>query len=201
MGYYVNNEYDSEELNNEPPAKPAVDRVRRNILAEKPRVTRFAIKWYAIGCWRNTWPKTDHQSRDSEDSAPAEYPPEQPGVDQEEDDGTAYGAEEAEMQAAVEKELAEFETENVATNGDADMGGTDQPHAAPKEDDEASEAGSEDLEADSSDDDDDDEDEEEAGGNEGDEDMEMGDGEEKPAATNGETKSATGQQQPEVMVH
>ncbi|KAM0798646.1 hypothetical protein BDR22DRAFT_361792 [Usnea florida] len=44
VGYYVNNEYDSEELNAEPPAKPDVDRVRRNVLAEKPRVTRFAIK-------------------------------------------------------------------------------------------------------------------------------------------------------------
>lgn len=47
VGYYVNNEYDSEELNAEPPAKPDIDRVRRNVLAEKPRVTRFAIKWYA----------------------------------------------------------------------------------------------------------------------------------------------------------
>ena len=45
VGYYVNNEYDSEELQAEPPAKPIIDRVRRNILAEKPRVTRFAIKW------------------------------------------------------------------------------------------------------------------------------------------------------------
>lgn len=46
VGYYVNNEYDSEELSNEPPAKPDIERIRRNILAEKPRVTRFAIKWY-----------------------------------------------------------------------------------------------------------------------------------------------------------
>ena len=46
VGYYVNNEYDSEELNAEPPAKPIMERVQRNILGEKPRVTRFAIKWY-----------------------------------------------------------------------------------------------------------------------------------------------------------
>ena len=46
VGYYVNNEYDSEELNAEPPSKPIIERVRRNVLAEKPRVTRFAIKWY-----------------------------------------------------------------------------------------------------------------------------------------------------------
>ncbi|KAF7551540.1 hypothetical protein G7Z17_g4957 [Cylindrodendrum hubeiense] len=45
IGYYVNNEYDSEELNTEPPAKPIIERVKRNVLAEKPRVTRFAIKW------------------------------------------------------------------------------------------------------------------------------------------------------------
>lgn len=48
VGYYVNNEYDSEELNAEPPTKPVIERVRRNLLAEKPRVTRFAIKWYAF---------------------------------------------------------------------------------------------------------------------------------------------------------
>jgi histone chaperone ASF1 len=45
VGYYVNNEYDSEELTQDPPAKPIIERIRRNILAEKPRVTRFAIKW------------------------------------------------------------------------------------------------------------------------------------------------------------
>lgn len=45
VGYYVNNEYDSDELNADPPAKPILEKVRRNVLAEKPRVTRFAIKW------------------------------------------------------------------------------------------------------------------------------------------------------------
>lgn len=45
VGYYVNNEYDSEELAAEPPAKPILERIKRNVLAEKPRVTRFAIKW------------------------------------------------------------------------------------------------------------------------------------------------------------
>jgi len=48
VGYYVNNEYDSEELAENPPAKPIVDRIRRNVLSTKPRVTRFAIKWYAL---------------------------------------------------------------------------------------------------------------------------------------------------------
>lgn len=47
VGYYVNNEYDNEEMNDDPPSKPVIEKVRRNVLAEKPRVTRFAIKWYA----------------------------------------------------------------------------------------------------------------------------------------------------------
>lgn len=46
VGYYVNNEYESDELNADPPAKPSIEKIRRNILADKPRVTRFAIKWY-----------------------------------------------------------------------------------------------------------------------------------------------------------
>lgn len=49
VGYYVNNEYETEELNADPPAKPIIEKIRRNILAEKPRVTRFAIKWY-VSC-------------------------------------------------------------------------------------------------------------------------------------------------------
>ena len=140
-------------------------------------------------------------SRDSEESAPAEYPPEQPEADQLDDDGQNYGVEEAEMQAALEKELADTEAKmpQPATNGDAEMGGTDEPQARAKDEDEGSDAGSEDLEEESSDDD---EEEDEEG--EGDEDMEMGDGEQKPAQAqaNGEKKpSQQVQQQPEVMVH
>jgi histone chaperone ASF1 len=48
VGYYVNNEYDEEELVNDPPAKPVIEKIRRNVLSEKPRVTRFAIKWYVF---------------------------------------------------------------------------------------------------------------------------------------------------------
>lgn len=48
VGYYVNNEYESEELINDPPPKPVIEKIRRNVLAEKPRVTRFAIKWYVL---------------------------------------------------------------------------------------------------------------------------------------------------------
>ncbi|WEJ94044.1 Histone chaperone asf1 [Yamadazyma tenuis] len=66
VGYYVNNEYDTEELRENPPAKVQVDRVVRNILAEKPRVTRFNIVW-------------------DNEGATDEYPPEQQ-VDEDEDD-------------------------------------------------------------------------------------------------------------------
>jgi histone chaperone ASF1 len=107
------------------------------------------------------------------------------------------------MQAALEKELEE--TEKAATNGDAEMAGAEET-PADAEADNASEAGSEDLEQESSDDDDD-EDEEEGGENEGDEDTEMADGDDKPATTNGEAESAAEskpdlkKQDPEVMAH
>ncbi|KAJ1975089.1 Histone chaperone asf1 [Dimargaris verticillata] len=45
VGYYVNNEYLDEELKENPPATVQYDKLHRNILAEKPRVTRFNIKW------------------------------------------------------------------------------------------------------------------------------------------------------------
>lgn len=133
VGYYVNNEYDSEELNAEPPAKPIIDRVRRNILSEKPRVTRFAIKW------------------DSEASAPAEFPPEQPEADLVAD-GDQYGADEEEEEEA---ELAEGESSAAAAQpgDDADMAGVEQENGkAPRgdvEEDEMSEDGSVDIEGES----------------------------------------------------
>lgn len=133
-------------------------------------------------------------SRDSDDSAPAEYPPEQPEADTLDDDGANYGAEEAEMQAALERELAEVEAKAKAEEGeDKTMAGTDD-----KDDDAVSETGSEDLEAESSDDD---EDEEEEEAIEGDEDVEMGDGDEKPTteATDAGAHAVPAKQ--EVMAH
>ncbi|KAF7943566.1 hypothetical protein EAE96_011485 [Botrytis aclada] len=154
VGYYVNNEYDSEELNADPPAKPLLDRVKRNVLAEKPRVTRFAIKW------------------DSDASAPAEFPPEQPEADLVAD-GEEYGAEEA-----GEDDDEEVEGEEVgaadpdAMEQDSEMAGAEAEGAA------ADETGdeSEDLEAESSGESDEEVEEEEGAG---DDDMEM-DGVEKP---------------------
>ncbi|MCJ1337129.1 Histone chaperone asf1 [Bachmanniomyces sp. S44760] len=202
VGYYVNNEYDSEELNNEPPVKPVMERVRRNVLAEKPRVTRFAIKW------------------DSDDSAPAEFPPEQPEADVVEDDGAAYGAEERELEEALIKEEAALK---AAEGEDEEMGGVESEALAPasasattaapngeasikaeEDDDEGSDAGSEDLEADSSGSEDEELEEEDGEGEgEGDEDMEMGeDTEQKAAEPETKKEQHIGQHQTgEVMVH
>jgi len=45
VGYYVNTEYADPELNENPPEQPLYDRLMRNILADKPRVTRYQIDW------------------------------------------------------------------------------------------------------------------------------------------------------------
>ncbi|XP_049644489.1 histone chaperone ASF1B [Suncus etruscus] len=45
VGYYVNNEYPSLELRENPPPKPDFSQLQRNILASNPRVTRFHINW------------------------------------------------------------------------------------------------------------------------------------------------------------
>ena len=74
VGYYVNNEYDTEELRENPPSKVAVDHIVRNVLAEKPRVTRFNIVW-------------DNEGPEEE------FPPEQPEADNAADDEEQYGAE------------------------------------------------------------------------------------------------------------
>lgn len=123
VGYYVNNEYTDEDLANDPPTRPVIEKVRRNILAEKPRVTRLNIKW------------------DSEESAPAEFPPPQPDVDAAEDDGATYGAEEDEEE---EEELAE-PVKAGAEDGDAEMEGVETNGKAEAHDDD-DEAGSEDIE-------------------------------------------------------
>lgn len=45
VGYYVNNDYDDEQLREEPPQKIMIDRIQRNILSDKPRVTKFPINF------------------------------------------------------------------------------------------------------------------------------------------------------------
>ena len=45
VGYYVNNAYESEEMRENPPEQVQLDKVKREVLASKPRVTRFNIDW------------------------------------------------------------------------------------------------------------------------------------------------------------
>ncbi|KAI4767892.1 hypothetical protein E4T44_14464, partial [Aureobasidium sp. EXF-8845] len=153
-----------------------VEKVRRSILAEKPRVTRFAIKW------------------DSEASAPAEFPPEQPDADNQEDDEAAYGAEE------LEEDEVEVEGEPEVKEGeDAEMAEAN-PVEQPKEEDEVSDAGSEDIEAESSASEDEDEEEEEGEGEaEGEAADEMETDNAAPAGVTEKVQPA--QQQGDVMVH
>ncbi|KAK1979664.1 ASF1 like histone chaperone-domain-containing protein [Colletotrichum cereale] len=133
VGYYVNNEYDSEELNAEPPSKPIIERVKRNVLAEKPRVTRFAIKW------------------DNEASAPAEFPPEQPEADLVADEDE-YGADEREEEEA-DAALDSGANGEKPAGEDAEMAGVEngEGEAAPAEEDEMSDDGSVDIEGESED--------------------------------------------------
>lgn len=159
VGYYVNNEYDNEEMNIDPPPKPVLERVRRNVLDAKPRVTRFAIKW------------------DSEESAPAEFPPDQPEADIVAD-GEEYGADEEDDEDEDEEEVVDPAT----TDGDEAMGGV-----APVAEQDGNE--SEDLEGESSGSDDldeeDEEDLEEEGADDG---MDV----DEPAKPNGASGSAAG---------
>ena len=134
--------------------------------------------------------------RDSEESAPAAYPPDQPEADLLEDDGAAYGAEEEEE----EEDEAEVEGLSKPVEEDAEMGGAEDTSGPPGEpamatgrgagtsrkanggggeDDDDVEAGSEDLddETSGSEDEDGEEDEGEGDADEemADDDVEMGD--------------------------
>ncbi|CAL9737603.1 histone chaperone Asf1p [Monosporozyma servazzii] len=138
VGYYVNNEYDSEELRENPPVKVQVDHIVRNILAEKPRVTRFNIVW----------------DNDNENEM---YPPEQPNVDEEEDEEEEEEEEEDEGEDEDEEDeedavLAE-EEENDEANDDDDDEEEDE------EDEDEDENGEIDLEAEDDEEDLDDEEE------------------------------------------
>ena len=136
--------------------------------------------------------------RDSEDSAPAEFPPEQPEADIQDDDAEKYGAEEVELEQALVKEYNELgaQEEDDAMEG---AEGTDGVKA--EGDDDVSDVGSEDLEAESSGSEDEEEGEEEGeeGEEQGDGDVEMGDGDDGEA--NAEPEAKPIEQQHEVMVH
>lgn len=115
VGYYVNNEYDSEELRENPPSKVQVDHIVRNILAEKPRVTRFNIVW------------------DNETDA-NEFPPEQ-GEALEDGDEDEYGAEEEDEEEEEENEIENDENDQVEEEDiEEEDEAAETPKDAPAED-------------------------------------------------------------------
>jgi len=68
VGYYVNNDYDDEQLREEPPPKVLVDRVQRNILSDKPRVTKFPINFHPENNENEEQPPpSEHPSETGED--------------------------------------------------------------------------------------------------------------------------------------
>jgi histone chaperone ASF1 len=136
--------------------------------------------------------------RDTEESAPAEFPPDQPEADLVEEDGINYGAEERELEEALIKEEAALKAEE---GDDEEMVGAE---GGEKEiDDDESEAGSEDLEAESSGSEDEEEGEEEAEEEgDGDEEMDLGeDGEGKAATTENGQQLSHHPDGVEVMAH
>ncbi|KAJ2721356.1 Histone chaperone asf1 [Coemansia sp. Benny D115] len=104
IGYYVDNMYNDEELQNNPPEVPLLDRIVRRVLADKPRVTRFPINW--------------------DDPQKTELPPVQQ-VDEEMDgnEDEIVGGEED------EEEEEDDEDESMATD-DAQVGGSAFPSSA-----------------------------------------------------------------------
>ena len=45
IGYYVYNNYSEQDLVENPPDKVKLEKVRRSILVDKPRITRFDVLW------------------------------------------------------------------------------------------------------------------------------------------------------------
>ncbi|CAA6661282.1 unnamed protein product [Spirodela intermedia] len=77
VGYYVNNDYDDEQLREEPPPRVLIDRVQRNILADKPRVTKFPINFHPDTSENGGQPPPQQPSPDDNrsDEPPSEHIP------------------------------------------------------------------------------------------------------------------------------
>jgi histone chaperone ASF1 len=86
VGYFINNEYSDPELRENPPSKPQFDKMTRNILASKPRVTRFKINW----------DDTNNTEEQIENGTNGESNPQQNGMEWNEDlelnDGSQEGS-------------------------------------------------------------------------------------------------------------
>ena len=132
--------------------------------------------------------------RDSEESAPAEYPPEQPEADVLDDDAAAYGAEEVDLEAALIKELEEVDRQGSGEDQEMEVEAPGLPAAG----DDDSDAGSEDLEAESESSEEELEEDEQG---DGDEDVEMADDPETKDETSDNAKTDVAAPPSELMVH
>ncbi|KAB1211252.1 Histone chaperone ASF1B [Morella rubra] len=84
VGYYVNNDYEDEQLREEPPPKVLIDKVQRNILSDKPRVTKFPINFHPEDSEsREQPPPPDHPSdTDGNGEGPPASPDHHPSEEQ-----------------------------------------------------------------------------------------------------------------------
>jgi histone chaperone ASF1 len=106
VGYYVNNEYDCEEMRMAPPEVVQPERILRTILADKPRVTRFPIRWDDILDETLKKPEDEEMDKDADlrGPGPDAHPQQQDDEDDddeedddEDDDHDEEGVEEAEV--------------------------------------------------------------------------------------------------------
>lgn len=128
IGYYVNNEYKSEELRNDPPAEPLLSELERSIIASDPRVTRFPIDWgdgLLDGCPEPEQKEEDVDALEVMDSKSEERLDEQEGEDDDEE------GIEADVEDVGEEDLGEEddETEDEDDEDDECEAGAEDPGA------------------------------------------------------------------------
>ncbi|KAK4776243.1 hypothetical protein SAY87_024204 [Trapa incisa] len=76
VGYYVNNDYENEQLREEPPSKVQIDKVQRNILSDKPRVTKFPINFHPENSGNGEpSPSEDQPAENHGDGEQTSHPP------------------------------------------------------------------------------------------------------------------------------
>ncbi|KAL6936555.1 Histone chaperone asf1 [Hanseniaspora guilliermondii] len=108
VGYYVNNEYENEEYKEEPPKKVIIEDVSRNILVNKPRITKFNIPWDNEDDKDNDkkeFEKQNEEAQEEEEEEDEEYGEE----DSDASEGSEEEEEEEEEEVLEEEELEEDE--------------------------------------------------------------------------------------------
>ena len=73
IGYYVNNESSSNQEENM--SSISIDDVFRNVLSDKPRVTRFPIQWEGVPTFTNQNQQQEGGSEEEEDNSTGMYFP------------------------------------------------------------------------------------------------------------------------------